>query len=211
MAFVRNRSVSAPTATAEPVAASLPRLTFEAARRAEAMGIVEPAAPRADAAAIRQFANRVRKAGIAASAADLINNVDTPSEAELAGLLEAIVAALEASPVPKYEWRGVSRVFAPEDLADLLTVSLSSLKRYQSGERATPDDVAARLHFLALVVGDLAGSYNEIGIRRWFHRKRTLLDGRTPASFLKRDWDPDDDGPARVRQLARALVTLSAT
>jgi hypothetical protein len=93
----------------------------------------------------------------------------------------------------------------------LLTVSVSSLKRYQSGERDTPDDVAARLHFLALVVGDLAGSYNEIGVRRWFHRKRTLLDGRTPASFLKRDWDPDDDGPSRVRQLARALVTMSAT
>ena len=175
------------------------------------MGIVEPAAPRADAAAIRQFANRLRKAGIAASAADLMNNVDAPTDAELAGLLETIVAALEASPVPKYEWRGVSRVFAPEDLADLLTVSLSSLKRYQSGERDTPDDVAARLHFLALLVGDLAGSYNEIGIRRWFHRKRTLLDGRTPAPFLKRDWDPDDDGPSRVRQLARALVAISAT
>jgi hypothetical protein len=175
------------------------------------MGIVEAVAPRADVAAIRQFATQVRKAGIAASAADLINNVEAPSDAELAGLMQTIVAALEASPVPKYEWRGISRVFAPEDLAELLSVSLSSLKRYQSGERETPDDVAARLHFLALVVGDLAGSYNEIGIRRWFHRKRTLLDGRTPASYLKRDWDPDDEGPARVRQLARDLVTMSAT
>ena len=211
MSVLRNSSVSAPALTAEPPADRLPRLAFEAARRAEAMGIVEPAAPRADTAAIRQFANRVRKAGIAASAADLINNVDAPTDAELAGLLDTIIAALEASPVPKYEWRGVSRLFATEDLADLLTVSVSSLKRYQSGERDTPDDVAARLHFLALVVGDLAGSYNEIGVRRWFHRKRTLLDGRTPASFLKRDWDPDDDGPSRVRQLARALVTMSAT
>lgn len=191
--------------------AGLSRLAFEAARRAEAMGIVEAVAPRADVAAIRQFATQVRKAGIAASAADLINNVEAPSDAELAGLMQTIVAALEASPVPKYEWRGISRVFAPEDLAELLSVSLSSLKRYQSGERETPDDVAARLHFLALVVGDLAGSYNEIGIRRWFHRKRTLLDGRTPASYLKRDWDPDDEGPARVRQLARDLVTMSAT
>ncbi len=211
MSVIRNHSVSAPTLTTEPPADRLPRLVFEAARRAEAMGIVEPVAPRADPAAIRQFANRVRKAGIAASAADIINNVDAPTDAELAGLLDTIVAALEASPVPKYEWRGVSRVFAPEDLADLLTVSMSSLKRYQSGERDTPDDVAARLHFLALVVGDLAGSYNVIGVRRWFHRKRTLLDGRTPASFLKRLWDPDDDGPSRVRQLARALITMSTT
>jgi hypothetical protein len=211
MSVIRNNSVSAPTLTTEPPAGRLPRLVFEAARRAEAMGIVEPVTPRADTAAIRQFANRVRKAGIAASAADIINNLDAPTDAELAGLLDTIVAALEASPVPKYEWRGVSRVFAPEDLADLLTVSMSSLKRYQSGERDTPDDVAARLHFLALVVGDLAGSYNVIGVRRWFHRKRTLLDGRTPASFLKRDWDPDDDGPSRVRQLARALITMSTT
>jgi hypothetical protein len=194
-----------------PVARNVPRLAFEAARRAEAMGIVEPSPPRADATAIRQFAARVRRAGIGAATADLLHNVETPSDAELASLLETIVAALEASPVPKYEWRGLSRLFAPEDLASLLDVSVSSLKRYQSGERDTPDDVAARLHFLALVVGDLAGSYNEIGIRRWFQRRRTLLDGRTPASFLKHEWDPDDEGPARVRELARELVSLSAT
>ncbi len=175
------------------------------------MGIVDAALPRADAAAIRHFASQVRKAGIATAAADHLNNVATPTDAELAGLMNTIVAALEASPVPKYEWRGIARVFAPEDLAELLSVSVSSLKRYESGERETPDDVAARLHFLALVVGDLSGSYNEIGIRRWFHRKRTLLDGRTPASYLKRDWDPDDEGPMRVRQLARNLVTMSAT
>ena len=205
MEHIQNGSVLVPSA------AGLARLTFEAARRAEAMGIVEPAAPRSDAAAIRQFANRVRRAGIASSAADLINNVEAPSDEDLARLLETIVAALEASPVPRYEWRGLARVFAPEDLAGLLSVSVSSLKRYQSGVRETPDDVAARLHFLALVVGDLAGSYNDIGIRRWFERKRTLLEGRAPASFLKRDWDPDDEGPARVRALARALVTMSAT
>jgi len=81
MSVIRNSSVSAPALTAEPPAGRLPRLAFEAARRAEAMGIIEPAAPRADAAAIRQFANRVRKAGIAASAADLINNVDAPTDA----------------------------------------------------------------------------------------------------------------------------------
>lgn len=202
MRIVRNKSVS------------VPRLAFEAARRAEAMGIVDPAParpPGTGLADIRQFAARVRRAGIAASAADVIHNVESPSEAELAGLLETIVAALEASPVPQYEWRGLARVFAPEDLAELLAVSVSSLKRYQSGERDTPDDIAARLHFLALVVGDLAGSYNEIGVRRWFQRKRTLLDGRTPASLLKHGWDPDDAGPARVRALARELVTMSGT
>lgn len=189
--------------------ARVPRLAFEATRRAEAMGIVEPSLPRADVGTIRQLANHVRRAGIAASAADFINNVEQPDESDLANLLETIVAALEASPVPKLEWRGLGRVFPADDLAALLGVSLSSLKRYQAGERDTPDDVAARLHLLALVVGDLAGSYNDIGIRRWFHRKRTLLGGRTPASLLKPGWDPDDEGPARVRALARELVTMS--
>jgi hypothetical protein len=184
---------------------------FEAARRAEAMGILEPGSTRADLAAIRHLANKIRRAGVAASAADLLNNVEVPSDRELVDILQTIVAALDASPVPKYEWGGLGRVFAPDDLASLLDISLSSLRRYQSGERDTPDEVAARLHFLALVVGDLAGSYNETGIRRWFQRKRTLLDGRRPASLLKHNWDPDDEEPRRVRELAHNLVTLSAT
>jgi hypothetical protein len=175
------------------------------------MGIVEPGTARVEPAEIRQLAARIRGAGIATSAADILHNVDTPSRADVTALLQMIVAALEASPAPKHEWKGMSRVFPIEDLAVLLGVSVSSLKRYQSGERDTPDAVAARLHFLALVVGDLAGSYNDTGIRRWFQRKRTQLDGRSPAALLKREWDPDDEGPRRVRELARNLVTLSAT
>jgi len=197
-------------AAGNPAPHEVTRLAFEVSRRAEAMGIVDDAPPR-DASGIRQLVNRVRRAGIAASAADLINNVETPTPRELADLLTAMVAALEASPAPKFEWTGVMRVFGADDLAPLLNVSVSSLKRYQAGERTTPDDVAARLHFVALVVGDLAGSYNDIGIRRWFTRKRSLLDDRSPASILRNAWDPDDEGPMRVRRLARELVTLSAT
>ena len=113
--------------------------------------------------------------------------------------------------MPRFEWNGVARVFGADDLAPLLNVSVSSLKRYQSGERDTPDAIAARLHWLALTVGDVAGSYNDIGIRRWFHRKRERLDGRAPAALLRGEWDPDDEGPTRVRQLARELTSLSAT
>lgn len=126
-------------------------------------------------------------------------------------MLKTLIAALEQSPVPQFEWRSVLRVFEPEQLADLLDISLSSLRRYQAADRTTPDDIAARLHFLALVIGDLAGAYNEIGIRRWFQRKRTQLDGRSPAAALGRNWDPDDAGPQRVRALAAALVSLSGT
>ena len=191
--------------------ADVARLTLEASRRAEAMGLLESGAARADAGAIRQLATRVRLAGIAAVAADLLNNVEVPSPAETASLLRTMIAALEASPVPQYEWNGVARVFGADDLAPLLKVSVSSLKRYQSGERDTPDSIAARLHWLALTVGDLAGSYNDIGIRRWFHRKRERLGGRAPLALLRGDWDPDDEGPAQVRLLARELVSLAAT
>jgi hypothetical protein len=194
-----------------PQSADVPRLTLEASRRAEAMGLLEPGVVRPDAGGIRQLANRVRRAGIAATPTDLLNNVEAPSGAELASLLTTMIAALEASPAPRFEWHGMARVFSAEDLAPLLNVSLSSLKRYQSGERDTPDPIAARLHWLALTVGDIAGSYNEIGIRRWFHRKRERLDGRAPAALLRGEWDPDDDGPMRIRQLARELTSLSAT
>jgi hypothetical protein len=206
MSAPQSRSISV------PAAAPVPRLLVEAARRAEAMGLVEPGSmERADAETVRRLGARLRKAGVATSAFDRLNNVDAPTAEELAGLLEIMIGALESSPVPKFEWGGLSRVFDVDDLAALLNVSPSSLKRYQSGDRDTPDLVAARLHVLALVVGDLSGSYNDIGIRRWFHRKRALLGDRAPAALLKGDWDPDDEGPTRVRQLARELTSLSAT
>ena len=200
---------------AAPLAPAANRLLFEAARRAEAMGLVAPDAPgasaSADLAAVRKLASRIREAGIASAASAALHNVEPPSASQVAELLRTMIAALEASPVPKFEWAGLGRVLDPERLASLLAVSLSSLNRYQSGERETPDPIAARLHFLALVVSDLAGSYNDIGIRRWFDRKRSALDGRTPAQVLSGEWDPEDPGPSRVRALARELVTLSAT
>jgi transcriptional regulator with XRE-family HTH domain len=188
------------------------QLAFEASRRAEAMGLVEPSdTPGENLQAIRQMARHVGRAGIATATAAALNNVEPAAPQEVAALLETLIAALEASPAPKFEWTGLARVLDQEALASLLNVSLSSLKRYQSGERTTPDPVAARLHLLALIVGDLAGSYNDIGIRRWFRRKRTVLDGRSPADLLRGEWDPDEAGPTRVRKLARELVTLSAT
>jgi hypothetical protein len=178
------------------------------------MGLIEPdpsVGSGVDVGAVRHLAAQVRQAGIASGAAAALNNVEPPSGDELASLLRTMIAALEASPVPRFEWSGLARVLDAEQLASLLAVSLSSLNRYQSGERDTPDSIAARLHFLALVIGDLAGSYNDVGIRRWFGRKRTALGGRAPAQILTGDWDPEDAGPARVRELARELVTMSGT
>lgn len=110
------------------------------------------------------------------------------------------------------EWPQLLGLFGVDQLARLLRISQSSVRRYKANARMTPDHVAARLHFLALVVGDLAGAYNDIGIRRWFDRRRTLLENRSPGDVLTRDeWSPTDPGPSKVRDLARSLVTAPAT
>ena len=96
-------------------------------------------------------------------------------------------------------------------LAQLLDNSQSSVRRYLSGSRPTPDKVAARLHFLAIIVGDLAGAYNDIGVRRWFARPRKQLNGHSPAQILSDCWLPNDEGSQRVRELAHALISSPTT
>jgi hypothetical protein len=64
---------------------------------------------------------------------------------------------------------------------------------------------------LSLIVGDLSGAYNEIGIRRWFDRRRAQLDGRAPSDLLKGRWKASLPGPLQVQDLARALVASPAT
>lgn len=191
---------------------SVRQLAFEAARRADAMGILDgDDVATIDAASVQRLVGHARKAGIARIPAAALDTLEPPTQAELASLLTLLIAALERSPVPTHEWPSLSRVFEPDQLAGLLGVSLSSLRRYQSGTRQTPDEVAERLHFLALVVADLAGAYNDIGIRRWFKRPRALLGGKRPAGLLAGDWDPEGPGPQKVRQLAQSLVAISAT
>lgn len=190
-------------------AADVRRLTFEALRRAEAMGLVAASGSINDLglADAKRILRGVTDAGIARSSLLQLDTIDQPDPAEVTELMRTVIAALEASPAPSYEWRAVGRVFDAESLAPLLGISVSSLRRYQAGTRVTPDDVAARLHFMALVISDLAGAYNEIGIRRWFQRDRSLLDGQTPASLLVGEWSPEAAGPGRVRELARSLAT----
>ena len=68
--------------------------------------------------------------------------------------------------------------------ARLLRISTVSLRRYLSGAGRTPDDVAVRLHALALIVGDLAGAYDDAGIRRWLARPRTALGNRAAVDVV---------------------------
>lgn len=162
----------------------------------------------ADKSHLFHLLKRIREEGIAKDIDFMRENV---SSEELAADVQKVYDALAESPVPHSEWPSLEKILGTELLARLVGVSLSSIHRYRSGSRTTPDKVAARLHFLALVIEDIAGIYNEYGIRRWFDRKRTLLGGLSPSEILTDDWDPDDSGPTKVKNLAHALVALSAT
>jgi transcriptional regulator with XRE-family HTH domain len=188
------------------------RLWVDAARRADAMGVMGfDEAATLDAGTADRLVTRAREAGVASVPRLPWSSVTPPTAHDIAALLRLVISALEGSPVPRTEWPSLSRVFDAEQLARLVGVSLSSLRRYQSGERDTPDPAAERLHCLALIVADLAGSYNNIGMRRWFERPRTALGGKAPAALLKGEWDPEGPGAQKVRQLARSLVAFSAT
>ena len=131
--------------------------------------------------------------------------------ARLSALLKRINDALNESPAPAHEWRALQGALGLDLIAKLLSISQSSARRYISGTRSTPDTIAARLHFLAFIVDDLSGAYNDIGVRRWFDRPRNRLDGNPPARLLAGHWLPDDEGARRVRELARSLVSSPFT
>ena len=97
-------------------------------------------------------------------------------------------------------------------LARLTGMPEGAARTYPGNRREGRDDpVVERLHFLALLVSDLAGSYTDAGVRRWFDRPRKALAGKTPAQTLGREWRPDDEGPIRVRELADSLSSSPAT
>jgi hypothetical protein len=205
--MLRIRSVGEPFTT--------PRLAFKGMAvlaRADAMGLLEERdrALTLDATIFGRLAARLRKAGIGGAIIPTLTAV-TKEPALFERCLDQLNEALEASPAPSTEWSRLLRVLDREMLARLLEISPASVRRYAATARETPDEVAARLHWLALIVGDLSGAYNEMGIRQWFERKRTQLGGRSPAQLLTGHWKPDDAGPQQVRALAAALSGSPAT
>jgi hypothetical protein len=178
---------------------------------AEAMGLLPPGEPiyRLDAEAVRRPLEELVRRGIGRRVALELGRTEDPER--LAELLDELYDELEASPVPASECGRLAAVLGLDLLMALADASTSSLRRYAAGERAAPDDVAARLHHLARINAHLAGGYNDFGIRRWYGRRRTQLDGRSPREVMSGAWDPDDEQPQRALRLAEALNSSPAT
>jgi hypothetical protein len=208
MAKLQIRSVQDPVAT--PGAS---RAAVEALKLMDAMGLLEAEKDieTLNLETVRAMAQRAASAGIGETAAVALRTRTRPQSEQVEAVLESLHRALEASPVPEFEWPSLIELFGAEQLAGLVGVSVASLRRYAGGARPTPDAVAARLHLLAQLTADLRGAYSEVGVRRWFERKRTQLDGLAPRDILRGDWDPDATGPQEIRALARSLAGASAT
>jgi hypothetical protein len=208
MTDIRIRSVREPLA-----APNLARTTVTTLGRAAAMGLLPQGdvIETLDLKTLKTMAAHIGAAGVAPAAVAELAGWTRGDPRRLRALVEEVGRALVDSPVPDREWSEVERVLSEPLLARLTGVSRSSLRRYAAGRRATPDAVAARLHHVALIVGNLAGSYNDYGIRRWFERKRTQLKGRAPREVLKGAWSPDAQGPRDVLALSESLLGSPAT
>jgi hypothetical protein len=209
MSKIRLRSVEEPLDQAE---AASEAVRFLGA--AEQLGLL-PAGPESievlNLGVVHAVLKEAAAAGVGRQALAEAESCDRADSGAWVAVLGHANAALADSPIPERTWPVLASVLGLDLLADLVAVAPASARRYVAGERVTPDPVAARLHWVALIVGDLAGSYNEFGIRRWFKRARSQLDGSAPADVLSGEWSPDDPGPRKVRELAARLVDAAAT
>jgi hypothetical protein len=182
--------------------------------RASAMGVLAGATvTQIDAQAVQRVLTALHKQGLIGAApvalAPLLKKgpalLDAATAERMVASVEQLVAVLDESPAPASEWAPMRAVFGDDVLGDLLGIAAASLRRYAAAERATPQATAERLHWLAMVVSDLAGSYNDFGMRRWFERPRTQLGGKSPRALLGARWTPDDKTALQVRALAATL------
>jgi len=176
-------------------------------RVARAMGLdPQPLPPRLDLALVRHIAAAAAQVGIGRDPAIRLCT-DPLQLSRVPPLIDQLTDSLRVSPLPRQELERLTQTLDLESIARIVGTSPVSLRRYLAGTRDAPDDVAARIHWLALTVSDLLGAYNEIGVRRWFDRPRSALDGQSPSQVLSIGWDPDDPGPIAVQTLASALTT----
>ena len=197
------------------VAAALYAKAAQFLRRADAMGLVGEPIETLDAGAVQQVARAVAELGVAREPAARLSvgmrAAEVPAEALWEPYLDAATRALEASPLPERELQRLEATLGADLLADLLGVAPVSLARYLGGQRQTPDAVADRAHLLTALVAALEGTYNAYGLRRWFERPRSVLDGRSPREVLAGEWQSHHPAAVQVRALAESLAGFGAT
>src|SRR5882724_1629094 len=186
-------------------------LALSLVARAQTMGFLPPREGRVelDRDFLEDLTELLRLRGVATMATASLAHAmraEPLNDVELINSLRATLDAVDASPHPDGEWAPARELLGDDLLARLLRISASSLHRYAAGDRRTPDEVAWRLHLLARLLAALVGSYNDYGIRRWFERRRSALDGATPAELLERAEAEDDDRLERVLALAEQLT-----
>lgn len=157
-------------------------------------------------ALIEAIAASALQAGVGVRAASRLRTPEELTPGERRRLIEQLEAELRASPVPAPELAVLATTYDLDWLAPIVGTTPTSLRRYAAGTRVAPDDIAARIHYLALVNTDLAGSYNDFGRRRWWQRARTPLGGASPIDYLETAFDPDGERAAMVASLAHELV-----
>ncbi len=186
-------------------------LALSLVARAQTMGFLPPREGRVelDREFLKELAELLRSRGVAVRAtASLAHAMEAEplNDVELIDALRATLDAVDASPHPEGEWAPARELLGDELLARLLHISASSLHRYAAAHRRTPDEVAWRLHVVARLLAALVGSYNDYGIRRWFERRRSALDGATPAELFEQAESDDDERLQRVVGLADELT-----
>lgn len=125
----------------------------------------------------------------------------------------ALAEAIAQSPMPEREWQQARHLFADDaQLGELLGIAPASIVRYARGDRVPKDtQVVERLHALMMIAADLDGTFNGLGVRRWYTRARTQLGGESPAQVLGGDWSLDAEAYRRVRALADSDLNFQAS
>lgn len=106
-------------------------------------------------------------------------------------------------------WEKYGRIYRVLDDDDRLNKCLN-ITPYEMmlifpDEKISPK-ILPRINFLYEIIIALEGVYNPLGIYRWFHRKRVLLDNKSPIDILVGDWRPEDENPQKVLKLAERLL-----
>ncbi len=95
----------------------------------------------------------------------------------------------------------MTKRISKQDVQDLEMILQAGLFSNLLGENSTPDQI----QFIYEIVDTLRGAYNDEGIRGWFYRERTALEGKNPLDYLGSPWKPEYENAKKVLELAKSL------